>query len=164
MNQPKDDSKIISKENAARLQKCTLGLGSCTGLSNGFKDFLKKEPYCSKDVDKLINSYSAVLSRQQQILLNMIMSNSGSLSREGLQNFNELYSQVLRFSFAAGLLYGKARVEQDFAGQLDQIIEGQRLEDLDGMIQDIVNPPPSEFDIGLDFDIGTEEEPPQEQP
>ena len=164
MTQPKDDSKIINKDNAARLQKCIFGLGSCTGLSNGFKDFLKKEPYCSKDVDKLINSYSTVLIRQQQMLLNMIMTNGGTISREGMQSFNDLYHQVLRFSFAAGLLYGKARVEQDFASQLDQIIETQRIEDLDGMVNDIINPPPTEFDIGLDFDLGNEEEPPQEQP
>ena len=106
-----DDTNMISKKTSSKIKR---KLYSGPELQRAFKLFVLRESYCKKDILELIDTFTKV-----------IIKNSGFIDNQDLEDYTlddfvniaDTYSNVmalLQNSFAAGLLYGRAKFDQNF--------------------------------------------------
>ena len=132
----KDDVNMISQRTGSRIKR---KIYNAVDLQTAFKLFVLREKYCKDDILDLMETFTKV-----------IVKNGSFIQSEDLQDYTlddfvniaDSYANImalLQNAFAAGLLYGRARFDDNFwndfsasNNELDSLLKGH-LEHMEGI-------------------------------
>lgn len=109
-----DDKKLITKEMSEIIHNRIFNFGGSKAMGDVYSHMLKNEPYCAQDIDSLIDSYSktTVLTIVAQIMRSPVLDD------KLVSVISEPVNKMFQNAFGAGIIYAKARMEQDFANSI----------------------------------------------
>lgn len=131
-----NSTKMISKEMSALLRKSLFDAGSHRSLYERFTKYLKEEPYCARDISKVLFAYDKIILHN--CLVAFSQSSSEGLPEAVVLSMSNQIKTLLQCTFAAGLMYGKAKVEEDFIKTVKDMVENQQFDDIDAMVSDSI--------------------------
>ena len=102
-----DDKNMIDQDLSGTLKR---RLFNSLDLQNVFKTFTLQEEYCRNDVIQIIDTFSKIIIR------NTLPEPNTEMDVDDLVNLADSYANInglLQNAFGAGLLYGRARFDQD---------------------------------------------------
>jgi len=117
----KDDENLINNELLEQIQDETLGPNGSRILRNYFDNFTKSEPNCARSINRVIHIYGTVLLNSA---VQRLAVEGQEIPTEQVKEYADLIGDSLRMVMAAGMIYGKARLDHEFM----KTIRGSELE------------------------------------
>lgn len=149
-----DNSSLITQATATTLNKKLFSPGAHRGLYNDFERFIKEESKCSKDVQKLLFAYNKIVLHMTMISF----AQNNEIPEEVVNTVSDQLNKLFQCSFSAGLLYGRARMDQSFIELVSKEIEEQQFNDIDAMISEATEERPLDSAIESDNDDDDDDE------
>jgi hypothetical protein len=110
-----DDKNMIDEDLSVSLKR---RLFNSLDLQNVFKTFTLQEEFCRSDVIQIIDTFSKIIIR------NTLPEPNTEMGVDDLVNLADSYANInalLQNAFAAGLLYGRAKFDQDLKKQFPEL-------------------------------------------
>ena len=106
-----DDTNMISKHTGRKLRR---KIYSATELQTAFKLFALRENHCKQDILDLMETFTKIIVKNGSFVESNDLSD---YTLDDFVNIADSYANImalLQNSFAAGLLYGRARFDENF--------------------------------------------------
>lgn len=127
-----DNSGLINKATSDVLNKRLFGPGAHRGLHTDFEKFIKEEPLCAKDVQKLLYAYNKIVLHTSLLAFGQ----GKEISEDIVNTVSDQLRMLMQCAFSAGYMYGRARMEQNFFEIITKEVEEQNFNDLDAMVSE----------------------------
>jgi hypothetical protein len=120
MNKIPDDTHLITKEMSEILHNRLFSYSGSKTMTDSYLRIIETEPNCKDDINMLVNAYTKVIITT---MIASIMQNS-QIDDQFILKLSEPIKKLIQNSFGAGVIYTKAKMEQDFLiafkGSLDE--------------------------------------------
>jgi len=106
-----DDTNMISERTGSRIKR---KIYNATALQTAFKLFVLREKHCKQDILDLMETFTKIIVKNGSFVQS---EDIGDYTLDDFVNIADSYANImalLQNSFAAGLLYGRARFDQNF--------------------------------------------------
>jgi hypothetical protein len=110
----KDDTNMISSKTSSKIKR---KLYNAAELQKAFKLFVLREDHCKTDILELIDTFCKIILKNGGFIPDSPTDSMDEYSLDDFVNIADSYANILALlqnSFAAGLMYGRARFDEDF--------------------------------------------------
>jgi len=131
MDIPKDHQDLISNDMSSLVRK---QLYQTKELNDYFATYITSEKYCRLDILQFITRYSGIVVRTNMIK-NEDIKHFG-INEVIESNINKT-AKIVENIFAAGLLYGAAKSDENFYKQMNTLNDGSIIDELDDQLNNL---------------------------